>query len=183
MKNAEIDWSKAPGWATVRLQHVHDSRLFAWGERYLSNTKFMRDDVAPVVYPRIDTSYWAVIGERPQEWTDKGLPPVNCECEMTHESWGHRGWERVTIKYISADYAITTDAGGEQHWHMRNVHFRPLRTAEQLAAEARDKAIESMRAACPYPGSAGTYVDCEALYDAGYRKTKTCNPVESDEWL
>ncbi|MOA09956.1 hypothetical protein D3C78_1298210 [compost metagenome] len=49
--------------------------------------------------------------------------------------------------------------------------FRPVRTPEQIKAEEREKAIvemaETMHAAI---GFGVNRADCEALYDAGYRK-------------
>lgn len=51
------------------------------------------------------------------------------------------------------------------------LNFPPVRTPEQIKAEEREKAIvemaETMHAAT---GFGVNRADCEALYDAGYRK-------------
>ena len=53
---------------------------------------------------------------------------------------------------------------------MRNIHFRPIRTPEQSAADEREAAIDAMLAATTAQGSDISLRVCEQLYDAGYRK-------------
>lgn len=92
---------------------------------------------------------------------------------MTHSVWGDRGWESVTINYCSAEYAITTNGGGEQHWHMRNIHFRVIRTPEQIAADEREAAIEEMWRVYWQPDAPTAKQALGLLWDAGYRKQST----------
>lgn len=111
--------------------------------------------------------------ERPAAWIGEGLPPIGTTCQMTHEAWGNRGWEQVKILYISAEYAITTDGHSEQHWHIRNVTFRPIRTPEQIAAEKREAAITELREVISNAAKDDAYGWLAAeLHDAGYRKTE-----------
>lgn len=107
---------------------------------------------------------------KPLPWNGEGWPPINTMCEMTHEHWGNRGWEVVIIKYFSDEYAITKDGSGEQHWHRRNVQFRPIRTEAQVAADRRLQAIEAAIKATLKDGKEIHLPTIGALYDAGLLK-------------
>lgn len=112
-------------------------------------------------------------------WNGEGLPPVGAECEFTHEGDGVRGrWVKCRIAGYTSNYrhvAIETDddlyaddEGLVFLWSPTAIQWRPFRTPEQIAAEEREKAVETMvRIAMTRPDWRGT---CEALYDAGYRK-------------
>jgi hypothetical protein len=93
---------------------------------------------------------------------------------MMHEAWGHGDWGRVTIRYCGDEYAITADGFREQHWHMRNVRFRPIKTAEQIAAEERLQAIDEMQRDSGWQGKGGG-CPFASLYDKGYRKPEGAN--------
>ena len=102
-------------------------------------------------------------------WHERGeLPPVGCECEIKHKYWVE--FQRVSVLAITSEYVIISGhptPAREQHYHLRDITFRPLRTE-------REKAIDEMKSLCAYPGSwCSTYKSfAEALYDAGYRKVK-----------
>lgn len=115
-------------------------------------------------------------------WNGEGLPPVGCECEYM---WNYRkeGSEYVPVKVLAHDESlvIVRVAGGKSKGELRESLggncgpgkgqpiFRPLRTAEQLAAEAREKAIDEMAEATEvgFPSR----ILLGDLYDAGYRKS------------
>ena len=100
-------------------------------------------------------------------WYDRGeLPPVRRECEMKHKCWDE--FQRVFVLAITSEYVIVsgnTTPAREQHYHLRDITFRPISTE-------REKAIDEMKSLCAYPGSwNSTYKSfAEALYAAGYRK-------------
>ena len=100
-------------------------------------------------------------------WYDRGeLPPVRRECEMKHKCWDE--FQRVFVLAITSEYVIVsgnTTPAREQHYHLRDITFRPVSTE-------REKAIDEMKSLCAYPGSwNSTYKSfAEALYAAGYRK-------------
>ena len=108
-------------------------------------------------------------------WYDRGeLPPVGCECEMKHKCWS--GFNRVTVAAITKEYAIVEDdsvIAREQHYHLRDVTFRPLRAE-------REKAIDELAASIgdefKFEGydlhTRITRSLSEFIYDAGYRKMK-----------
>lgn len=166
-----IDWSRTAGLRIKQKNH----NLFG----HISRMPITSHDNGDLIVVALDSGgiYWMnkndwepVDFSQPADWDGEGLPPVGTVCEITHSGWGHRGWERVTINYISTEYAITTQEHGEQHWHMRNVKFRPIRTPEQIAAEERAADIKAM---CEHGIDAGDCtieMTCAALHDAGYRK-------------
>ena len=102
------------------------------------------------------------------EWDGEGEPPVGIECEW-HPNV--HGW--VKVKILGRDGSDTWyRASGEEHSQTcRNMaFFRPIRTAEQVAAEEREKAIKEMMQHGVDAGDATIEYSCAALYDAGYRK-------------
>ena len=102
------------------------------------------------------------------EWDGEGEPPVGIECEW-HPNV--HGW--VKVKILGRDGSDTWyRASGEEHSQTcRNMaFFRPIRTAEQVAAEEREKAIKEMMQHGVDAGDGTIEYSCAALYDAGYRK-------------
>jgi hypothetical protein len=111
-------------------------------------------------------------------WTGEGLPPVGVACEIRHSGWAYGHWQAATIKYISSEYLIVGEGSfkREQHFHMPDIEFRPIRTPEQIAAEERtDNAI----AMCQATQGAKDWMEAfRMLHDAGYRKFEI---VENEE--
>ena len=175
----EIDWSNAPEGAQYYEPPyqlgVHGA--FLKTVDFGSGWKWWNGSVWQCHLGMTDKRRSMLI-ERPTatEWTGTGLPPVGVVCEMRHANWGDRGWEKVLVLYLSSEYAITSDGkSGEQHWYSRNVEFRPIKTAEQIAAEEREAAIDAMAALSPLLDKGWSKRVCAALYDAGYRKTEGTN--------
>lgn len=122
---------------------------------------------------------WQWIERPAAEWDGQGLPPVGVECEAVHDD----AWRRV--KVIACDegrtvfrWAEGSDKGVYAAYTLP-ICFRPLRTAEQLAAEQRQAAIDAMcreiEQAVGYwnhsiDASVAMRAVVEALHDAGYRK-------------
>ena len=100
-------------------------------------------------------------------WHEHGeFPPIGCECEVKHKCWG--GFERVTVVAITKEYAIVEDdsvVAREQHYHLHDMTFRPLRTE-------REKAIDDMANLIARSVFGSAKCQAEKLYDAGYRKVK-----------
>ena len=107
------------------------------------------------------------------EWDGKGNPPAGSTCQIRHSGWDAGSWQTADIKYISSEYLIIGHGyfKREQHFHMPDIQFRPILTAEQVAAEEREKAIKEI---CIDAGSSemtpGQLKVAEKLYQAGYRK-------------
>lgn len=178
---SDIDWSKAPEGAT----HVHDSGEFyrpadneKGGEFFdheVQRWRVLCDDFAYVTRLR-------TVKARPvtPAWTGEGLPPVGTVCEVDYcEQW--RACEVIAhFQQRCGMVAVFTvelgdglkalDAFGESA-------FRPIRTPEQIAAEARESAIRQMAViALDGCNEMITRAWLERLFDAGYRKTEGGTP-------
>lgn len=107
------------------------------------------------------------------EWDGVGLPPVGTVCQYQN-SLG--SWFKVEITAIAKKGIcfIQPDLDGENYACKVSSKFRPIRTAEQVAAEERDKAINEMVfgvCGCePDGGNTTAFMICGFIYDAGYRK-------------
>lgn len=119
----------------------------------------------------------------PWPWNGEGLPPVGTVCEYNAMPLGKpKKWHVVEVVY-SSDWFIVLRciSAPEGHSDSEGVEIsidvlsdykediRPIRTTEQLAAEAREAAIEAMDALVDID-SVPTWRDAlAALYDAGLR--------------
>ena len=157
-----IDWSKAPEGAThwepksdeyreAWMKNVAD-KWFFWGSR----RKAWIED------PGISAEREATFEAKPQDpWNGRGLPPVGTNCEYrSNDGWlqcevvAHRNNAAVVLNHhYEADFVPPQD-------------LRPIRAPEQIAADAREKAIEEM---C-FAEETLTVKQAKALYDAGYRR-------------
>jgi hypothetical protein len=176
--NEQIDWSKAPEGAEVHFPNqAGTAECFA----------IFREAEAYYAFPGM--SEWTVwSGESKdsllsrfkhslRDWAGEGLPPVGLECETL---WSSTTGEYVPVRIIAhdEDRAVVRFIGGErkgeydsdrQHNNYGYPIFRPIRTAEQIAAEEREAAVKEMQVVVnskPVAYMNGLY----ALYDAGYRK-------------
>ncbi|QLG95304.1 hypothetical protein HZF02_26685 [Pseudomonas yamanorum] len=110
----------------------------------------------------------------PPPWTGEGLPPVGIEIEafMMRNMHDTYEWRRAKVVHggipgsereiLVFDLESTAPAWVDE--------FRPIRTPEQIAFEARDNAVKEMLAVWN-AGFEGHVKDgLYALYDANYRK-------------
>lgn len=109
------------------------------------------------------------------EWDGVGLPPVGIDCEVENEVLG--GWdhaEKILAHSSINGKDVAVFQRGDLIAYSRSGSFRPIRTAEQVAAEERDKAINEMVfgvCGCePDGGNTTAFMICGFIYDAGYRK-------------
>lgn len=166
-----IDWSKAPKDAT------HFSPPF---EGYVG--LWARTDGKTWMYKSLNGSGNWYVGPhpkakeeylpRPAPWTGEGLPPVGTVCEWLMD----QTWKRVEIRYVSKHTILAAILGGDDEdpefaLDPDGQEFRPIRTAEQIAAEERRVEIKHIQAASVV--NCGPYItesSAAAIYDAGYRK-------------
>lgn len=169
-----IDWSKVPEGCThfdpVDMNHLRQSVRSS--EAWSATNKCWE----PVgwQYPK-DLSTMARLIKRPKPWTCEGLPPVGMVCEWMHHqapSVGDSEWHVGDIRYISDCTVIIGGEGCEHVHHPRNLSFRPVRTAEQIAAEERETAIDRMIDDTNILTGimSDRRIMAGQLYDAGYRK-------------
>lgn len=121
------------------------------------------------------------------EWDEFGFPASGVTCEFTTND-GHN-WKGCKILYADEVSILTGELEGKADRRLlrkcdADVKFRPARTAEQVAAEERDKARTEVLNAMTANGK--TANEPEALWqfrlkvvgemlDMGYRKdTKPC---------
>lgn len=187
-----IDWSKAPEWAVA---HGLNETGLGIKEFWLGETQHQQlEHARPFPYGGGDRSLdsfhnsrrgsFSYVTERPAPWSGKGLPPVGTVCEhgrlidgewVTVEVIAHRKFQGCG--FVSAVYVYD---GGVGH-ASPGKHFRPIRTPEQIAEEARVAELNLMIGAIKdYPGGRHG-VDhltqlmiheevCIDLYAAGWRK-------------
>jgi hypothetical protein len=114
---------------------------------------------------------------QPDPWTGEGLPPVGTVCELrAHKltDWSAAKIEFAYRNVIVWDWIEEPSMNGLCTAYSHDVEFRPIRTAEQIAAEERRDFIESLAA------ELGGHWSEEAksphreiaayLYNSGYRK-------------
>ncbi|MFT2180803.1 hypothetical protein [Pseudomonas aeruginosa] len=162
-----IDWSKANGSAVAALiakkNNIHYPG-FEFVSGYHRTGCMIRatsaDDGSPLSVPE---DVWEIV-ERPVTWNGQGLPPVGTNCEYrSNDGWlqcevvAHRNNAAVVLNHhYEADFVPPQD-------------LRPIRTPEQIAADAREKAIEEM---C-FAEETLTVKQAKALFDAGYRRQES----------
>lgn len=175
-----IDWSKAPEGAT------HFSPVFKtfdplWA-KLGSNGKFqyMPIDCSRAWYDGAQPCFGETYIERAESWAGTGLPPVGQKCEIISDDTGEwiQGVILVHCRDEGKDLAILQ--GDDVVWMGEAHEFRPLRTKEQIEAEERERIVSEMYMlfySKPDTGKEAMY----RLYDAGYRKQSTCDPVGYDD--
>lgn len=144
----DIDWSKAPEGAEagyLGTSHAYD----AWYKRDANGEVWQICPAAGFndwvnMGGRKDFPVGAVLRPVAPAWVGIGLPPVGLECETL---WSSTTGEYVPVRIIAhdEDRAVVRFIGGErkgeydsdrQHNDYCYPIFRPIKTAEQLAAEA-----------------------------------------------
>lgn len=157
-----------------------EPRVFQFAGKSFMPTECNVSAVAP--QGRVFEIGYRLIEGVPIAWNGEGLPPVGTACEILKNktTWA---WIKVRIiAHVTDDprfnpIAIYIPEGDPSAVVGQAVaaSFRPIRTAEQIAAEARVKAIAEMTeiagaaAAADNPRGGG---GAAALYDAGYRKVE-----------
>ncbi len=98
-----------------------------------------------------------------KEWKN-GLPEVGekVECYWFNE------WHLVEITGIGRSHVlfVLLKCGTEYSQFIAEAKFRSIKSKQEIGREAE---IDKMIKLCPYQASKSTAIDCEVLYDAGYR--------------
>lgn len=166
-----IDWSKAPEgathWDPVDRNHLRQLGEITqcWIEAEQSWT------CKGWQYPD-DLSTMPRLIKRPA-WNGEGLPPVGTVCEYKPSQLAGE-WKEVEViahfmsKIMVAAFIPTGDGIKTVSQAIARC-FRPLRTAEQIAAEEREKAVHEILS--HMRGVDRDKVEMAmSIYDAGYRK-------------
>lgn len=149
----------------------HGSEFFGW-----TTCKFtMAEDCQSAWVTRAEwqAAVDALNAPKVVEWDGEGMPPVgSASCEYL----GAHKYDEWTVVNIFAHYGHTVFVDFGDGWRAEDdiSRFRPVRTAEQVAAEEREKAINEMVfgvCGCePDGGNTTAFMICGFIYDSGYRK-------------
>lgn len=105
---------------------------------------------------------------RPAEsWTGEGLPPVGTVCELYY-GHGEHGTVKILAHAERLGVPVAVYQDDDEFGAFTSELFRPIRTPEQIAADAREAEIIEIERVAMAGDSHKTMA--EALYDAGYRK-------------
>lgn len=108
-------------------------------------------------------------------WNGLGFPPVGTVCEIIYENGIHQVSE---IKYISKDTCVweIKSSGNEHSCETKKLKFLPIKTKEQIEAEAEEERVKAEMYVILYReySSQGSIKDMvDGLYESGYRKGVT----------
>ena len=173
----KIDLSKKPEGAT----HINPHSGL-WVKCFGGNSgsyQFFRNGEWEMGFGCMSNSYLEIA--QPEPWAGEGLPHVGTVCEAMLPSMNHQ-WAEAVVVWHHPEHegsAVVVHGGGRlTGW---SSAFRPIRTPEQIAEEARIAELNLMVGAIKdYPGGRHG-VDhltqlkiheeaCINLYDAGWRK-------------
>lgn len=173
-----IDWSNAPKEATHYDLREFVSPAFMRKNHNDCDWEFFGDKHW-IMYGQLAPDQAAQLIEKPWPWAADKLPQVGtiCEVESPHSEgeWSEceiLTWDaECTVFRACGDYPYMYDGQGIGC-------FRPIRTPEQIAAEARDNAIADLYFAINWNEgretwpmiSSGRKADYAKAADAGYRK-------------
>ena len=183
-----IDWSKAPEDATHYSPggDVYSASWIKWVNGELHGWLKSNDTSwGRLPFQEKDLDQISLHVDRPKKqeaWDGEGLPPEKCDCEVL---WSSDTGEYVTATVLAHDQggAIVRYTSGKNKGCISEQivgcfnfkgcqipNFRPIKTAEQLAEEEREKAIADMMEVTSDGISCIGQDDALALYKAGYRK-------------
>lgn len=164
---------------------LHQDALNDAGWKLLDELQKLMDVVPNRVFNNLKPALAAAIevyqikATSPAQWNGDGLPPVGLEVEVL---WSSISKSYVTGLILAHDEgrAVFRFTSGERkgeyqadksHFSSEPLlpNFRPIRTAEQIAAEEREKGVEEMLNHSPVGRSAFAKDFCETLYNAGAR--------------
>lgn len=165
-----IDWSKAPDGcigAFARIVGNQRKAFFVFSKRpsgYMSREGYEGEGEDGSYH--VFSEFWEWL-DKP--WNGKGLPPVGISVEWLSSA---HGWLGGRVVGHDGSVAVVSHNDGYTGCHPHEV--RPMPTPEQIAAEEREKAIDSMLDLDP-PHESGFGMTsrrqfCEILFDAGYRR-------------
>lgn len=169
----DIDWSKAPEGAThwqpenlmLRAAWIKEVKgiVYFWMPGAAHWTEYDRDmdDLGDLV-PRPADSTGA--------WTGEGLPPVGEIIEWLDGKF----LKAVVVGHHKGAVVAVDDDDPRRVFIGKKPCYRPFRTPEQIADEAREKAIAEMVEAIGNFGNlpaVSLFVICGILHDTGYQKT------------
>jgi hypothetical protein len=165
-----IDWSKAPEATTGAMQAD-----FKHSEGGFGHVEFLPSHRCRNEYAE-GPGAW-IYHEKPKPWDGEGLPPVGTVCEVP-DGPDYRPATIIAHYKEMAVFAFDDEDGHPYVETCLPLECRPVRTAEQIAADERlhqvRNALSAIHAGQLFPNDfvRGNIVAAtvEAMIDAGYRK-------------
>lgn len=190
---SQIDWSKAPEGAThctpvpngktgmyrpVFWRVVGNAAVECWAmsqdytecdDHYTYGPEGCTSYQGHRAVPRPDRE------DKEPAWNGEGLPPIGTACEFY---WGGSRWKecKVFAHKQNANHGtdVLIDLDGDWSFSSKAENFRPIKTAEQIAAEEREKAISDLdRLICERMGRLNVRELATAILESGYRKQES----------
>ena len=143
----DIDWSKAPTWATKRVLIGEGYHIAAWADediyQYDEGAQFkFSDNGGPEHCVLIEMRPIAPIESHPdtaEEWDGKGLPPINMPIELKHKDatkeWANPDFHESVLAFVGREMFVCDDGNRETFGRISDYEFRPFKTKEQLERE------------------------------------------------
>lgn len=167
---SEIDWSKAPEWATHYLPgngcNPYHSLWLEMDGDLVKSACHIGEREKEFTYSPFNQPSTDVSGRISRVWSGEGRPPVGTVCELLDQ---YGCWRKARITALAERGVCFIDHEGFETYVNALAKFRPIRTPEQIAAEEREKAVREMIKAIN--GDERHIPICTDLYCAGYRKT------------
>ena len=169
----DIDWSKAPEWATKHGNAGHALSSVWFNDHKYTYCDEQQGGRAFLFAGERQYSFNDITGitNRPSlAWNGEGLPPVGTVCAVmdariniwnaVDEIIGHASLSNCEVAVFRiGDYIAYSPAD----------QFRPIRTPDQVAADERASAVNDLLSIY-LDGAKGHVGGINAIYDAGYRK-------------
>lgn len=167
-----IDWSKAPEGAT---HHAIGDWVYKWFKKIDEDTlDFWLDEswLRGVHSPAQTFAFYdeGTIVARPEIWNGEGLPPVGTVCEYNRQGVWSEGTVVALVGGRFVRHQAIVQMADDWNYEGDPSRFRPIRTAEQIAAEKECAEIKEIAIATGLRAGAGQMEVARALYKAGYRK-------------
>ena len=163
-----IDWSEAPEGATH--YHVGNKGFYRFAK---SESGFYGFGGFEPTGKRPDCFSPGTLIKRPTIWTGVGLPPVGFEIEamMRRNMLDGYAWHRAKVVHgplpgSEGEVLVFCLETTSPAWV---DEFRPIRTPEQIAADAREKTVREVYDSCNGQGRSVLEMLGEA-YDAGRKQ-------------
>lgn len=173
------------GQASDETLHMNNCKNYSDSPRWTDEKYTKAEDWARSLVSRAEwqAAVDALNAPKVVEWDGVGLPPVGSEIEAGFACEEFSAWHKGICIAIGEDPEGRDDICIVQFgkkiaaYTAHSGRIRPIRTAEQVAAEEREKAIKEMMMHGVDAGDSTIEYSCAALYDAGYRKE--ANPCGS----
>lgn len=177
----EVSWG---AWFNERMPERRDDGWYDVGCVELWLSKEPSDHLVSVVTrAEWQAAVDALNAPKVVEWDGVGNPPVGVDIECTFDSWGY--WRKGRVLYYGKQMIFMEQDGEspdgrkfEGSMNPDGIKFRPVRTAEQVAAEERDAKAKELYLTINWNDAGSTWdslaasrkADYLKAIDAGYRK-------------